>query len=151
MGSRAAQERRSIPARGTLARRLRGFARKIARFGHHDVVRPLHLHAVLKLGNKDRNRATGGKAHQQAERRELRRRDFGAQQERLVHAADGAFPRATLSTIAGGLPQAAHGQTLGLAFLDSTLDQVVRGRYGLKRFHAKLHPSTFLPLCGGTA
>ena len=71
--------------------------------------------------NKDRNRATDGKAHQQAERGKLRRRDFGAQQERLVHAANRAFPRATLPAVAGGLPQAAHGQTLGLAFLYSTL------------------------------
>ena len=132
MGSRAAQERRSIPARGTLAHRLRGFARKIARFSHHDIVRPLHLHAVLKLGNKARNRATDGKAHQQAERGKLRRRDFGAQQKRLVHAADRTFPRATLPAVTGGLPQAAHGQPLGLAFFDSALDQVVRGRYGLK-------------------
>ena len=135
-----AQGRRFLRAGQTLARRGRGFAGGIVRLGHHDVVRPLHLHAAPKLGNKARNRAADGQPHQQAERGKLRRRNVGSQQERLVHAADRAFPCAALPAVAGGLPQAAHRQALGLALLDSLLDQVVRGRNGLKRLHAKLHP-----------
>ena len=135
-----AQGRRLLPAGQTLAHRARGFARGVVRFGHHDIVRPLHLHAALELGDKARDCTADGKAHQQAERGKLRRRDVGAQQERLVHAADRAFPCATLPAVAGGLPQAAHGQTLGLAFLDSALDQVVRRSDGLKRLHTELHP-----------
>ena len=72
MGSRAAQERRSIPARGTLARRLTRL-----RPAEDRPLRPPRCRSATSpargpssSGNKVRNRATDGKADQQAERRQ---------------------------------------------------------------------------------